>query len=379
MNVYQSKNLGKIILISTVINILCFTSCKVDETKDFNNTIIKPVIKTDSVKNDTDDPAIWINPDDPAKSLIIGTDKDTDGALYVFDLDGKIIEEKTVRNLKRPNNVDVEYGLILNKQPVDIAVVTERETNKIRIYSLPDMKEIDNGGIKVFAGEEFQAPMGISLYKRPSDSAIFAIVSRKEGPTEGYLFQYLLTDDGKGNVTGTLVRKFGAYSGKKEIESVAVDDKLGYVYYSDEQVGIRKYYADPDAENADKQLGFICTSDYLEDNEGISIYEVDDKTGYILVSDQSANRFRIYTREGTPENIEEGTPAEPHNHKLVKIVYVTTNNSDGSEITNVVLNDNFPMGLFVAMSDNKTFEYFNWADIAGKDLVISPNGVKQKK
>ena len=184
------------------------------------------------------DPAIWINPEDPSKSLIIGTDKDSDGALYVFDLNGKIIEEKTVRNLKRPNNVDIEYGLLLNGKPVDIAVATERENNKIRIYSLPDMKEIDNGGIEVFAGEKFQAPMGISLYKRPSDSAIFAIVSRKEGPMEGYLFQYLLKDDGKGNVTGTLVRKFGAYSGKKEIESIAVDDQLGYVYYSDEQYGV---------------------------------------------------------------------------------------------------------------------------------------------
>ena len=47
--------------------------------------------------HDTDDPAIWINPADPAKSLIIGTDKDDDGAYYVYDLDGKIIEEKTVR------------------------------------------------------------------------------------------------------------------------------------------------------------------------------------------------------------------------------------------------------------------------------------------
>lgn len=354
----------------TIIVFIFIVGCQKESVENSaNNCVVKPVVITDTVKHDTDDPAIWINPDDLSKSLIIGTDKDSDGALYVFDLNGKVIEEKTVRNLKRPNNVDVEYGLVLNGNKVDIAVATERETNKIRIYSLPDMKEIDNGGIDVFVGEKLRAPMGISLYKRGTDGAVFAIVSRKEGPLDGYLFQYLLIDDGNGFVTGKLVRKFGSYSGKKEIESIAVDDKLGYVYYSDEQVGIRKYYADPDVKDANVQLGFISTTDYLEDNEGISIYEVDDNTGYILVSDQSANRFRIYTREGTPADPEEELAAEPHNHKLVKMVYVMTNKSDGSEIVNLQLNNKFPGGLFVAMSDNKTFQYYSWADIAGEDLL----------
>lgn len=369
-----------VIVITVMFFLLTVLGCQKEGSIGQNQqSIIKPVIVTDPVKYDTDDPAIWINKGDLSNSLIIGTDKDSDGALYVFDLNGKIIEEKTVRNLKRPNNVDVEYGLILNGKPVDIVIATERETNKIRIYSMPDMKAIDNGGIEVFAGEKEQAPMGISIYKRLTDGAIYAIVSRKSGPSEGYLWQYLIKDDGKGNASGTLVRKFGVYSGKKEIESIVVDDKLGYVYYSDEQVGIRKYYADPDAKDAEKQLGIIYTSDYLEDNEGISIYEVDDKTGYIIVSDQSANRFRIYTREGIKADPKEEVVAEPHSHKLIKIINVMTNNSDGSEVTNISVNEKFPGGLFVAMSDNKTFQYYSWTDIAGKDLKVALNGVKKVK
>lgn len=381
MNINLYKNLNSIIIICSAINILCFTSCNVEETKDINCKVIKPVITTDSVKYDTDDPAIWVNTDDPSKSLIIGTDKDEDGALYVFDLEGKAIEEKTVRNLKRPNNVDVEYGIMLNGVATDIAVTTERMAHKIRVFSLPNMDAVDNGGITVFEGEELNLPMGIALYKRPSDGAIFAIVSRKEGPVDKYLWQYLLEDDGSGNIKATKVRAFGKYSGLKEIESVAVDDQLGYVYYSDEQYGVRKYYADPNAPNADKELGIIYTQDYLEDNEGISIYCIDDKTGYILVSDQSANKFRIYPREGTPEVIdiedpEDNVPARPHLHKLLKIVDISTNNSDGSEITSASLNEKFPRGMFVAMSDDKTFQYYSWADIAGKDLVIAPNEEK---
>jgi myo-inositol-hexaphosphate 3-phosphohydrolase len=141
------------------------------------------------------------------------------------------------------------------------------------------------------------------------------------------------------------------------------------VYYSDENVGVRKYHADPDMENAGMELALFATEGFMEDQEGISIYPVNDGTGYILVSDQSANQLKIYTREGLPGN--------PHNHRLVKTVDVSTQNSDGSEVSNAVFNDQFPAGLFVAMSDNQTFQLYSWMDIAGKDLVIAPNGIRQ--
>lgn len=324
--------------------------------KDSLSKKIEPVIVTEPAKHDTDDPAIWIHPQDPSKSLIIGTDKDEDGALYVYNLDGKIIEEKVVKGLKRPNNVDIAYGMKVSGESIDIAVTTERLTNKIRIYSLPDMQPVDNGGIAVFEGEDLRAPMGISLYTRPSDGNIYAIVGRKEGPEDGtYLWQYLLKDDGSGNIKASKVREFGKYSGQKEIEAIAVDDELGYVYYSDEGKGIRKYYADPDSSNV--ELAMFATSGFAEDHEGISIYTQDDGKGYILVSDQQANKFHIFTREGTEE--------DPHDHRLVKIFNSSTLSSDGSEVTHIALNIQFANGLFVAMSEDKTFHYYSWKDIMG--------------
>lgn len=337
--------------------------------KNTNPQAIKSVVITEAVKHDSDDPAIWVNPEDPAKSPVIGTDKKEDGSLYVFDLDGKVIEEKTVRNLKRRNNVDLEYGLLLNGEATDIVVTTERLENRLRIFSMPEMKSVDNGGIPVFEGEELRAPMGIALYKRPTDGAIFAVVGRKDGPTDGsYLWQYLLEDDGTGNVKAMKVRQFGKYSGTKEIEAIAVDDALGFVYYSDENIGVRKYYADPDNPDEATELALFGTDGFAEDREGISIYTINDGTGYILVSDQQANKFRIFKREGEPGN--------PHDHQLVKVVDVSTNESDGSDVTNAALNATFPQGLFVAMSDNKTFHFYSWKDIAGDDLVIAVNGEK---
>ncbi|MCE7996792.1 MAG: phytase [Roseivirga sp.] len=321
--------------------------------------VVKPVFITEPAKYDTDDPAIWVNPEYIGESLIIGTDKNADGALYVYNLEGKIQEDKVVRGLKRPNNVDIEYGLRIGDRTVDIAVTGERLTHNMRVFSLPDMTPLDGGGIPMFVGEtgiEFRDLMGVALYKRPSDGAIFAIMGRKTGPTDGtYLWQYELTGNDDGTVSAGLVRKFGKYSGLNEIEAIAVDNELGYVYYSDEGVGLRKYYADP--EKGNEELAFVPNEAFAEDNEGISIYDAGNGKGYILVSDQQANEFHIYPREGSG--------GDTHNHPLLSQVKVSTNESDGSEVSSRAFNDHFPNGLFVAMSDDKTFHLYRWEDIAG--------------
>lgn len=347
-------------LLALTILALTILACKTSVmTKTPMITRVNPVIITDSVKHNSDDPAIWINKNDLSKSLIIGTDKGRDGedgALYVFGLDGKEIKEKTFKGLKRPNNVDIAYNLKLNNSFIDIAVCTERNTNSIRVFNLPEMKSIDNGGISVFEGDSLRLPMGIALYTE-KNGKIYAIVSRKNGPEEGYLWQYRLTDMGNGIVGGKLVRKFGKFSGNKEIEAIAVDNELGYIYYSDEGVGIRKYYASPDSSNT--ELALFASKEFKSDIEGISIYKKKNDKGYIIVSDQQANQFHIFPREGEKNN--------PNEHPLLKTIQTATLESDGNDVTSVSL-PNFPNGIFVAMSNPKVFQFYRWKDIAGKDL-----------
>lgn len=350
-------------ILSAIIGLplLVLAACGNEPAKETNvansnidTTDIAAQVITDTVFEDSDDPAIWINHANPAQSLIIGTDKhDINGGLYVFGLDGKIDRSRTVTGLKRMNNVDIAYGLKIADSTVDIAVATERGANSIRVFSLPAMKAIDGGGIPVFENETERDPMGIALYKDAVSSAIYAIVSRKSGPKDGYLFQYLLQDNGKGEVTAKLVRKFGQYSGKKEIESVAVDNQLGYVYYSDEQTGIRKYYAHPDSSAV--ELALFGQGEFSDDNEGISFYELTDSTGYILVSDQGRNRFNIYAREGAK--------GAPHQHKLIASFPVSAMESDGSETSSFKF-PGYEGGLFVAMSTDKTFHFYSWKQIA---------------
>ncbi|PWL40163.1 3-phytase [Flagellimonas aquimarina] len=306
---------------------------------------IAPDVITETTLNDTDDPAIWINPKDASKSIVFGTDKETNGAVYAFDLDGKIIEEKTIRNLQRPNNVDVEYGFQLNDSvAVDILAFTEREKQQIRLFSVPDMKPLDGGGFPVFEDEdvfEQKLPMGIGLYKSPLDTSIYAIVGRKTGPSDNYLYQYKLVVDSS-EVKIDLVRKFGKFSGEKEIEAIAVDDEMGFVYYSDEGVCIRKYHAEPKKGN--EELSCFGTEHFLRDIEGIAIATYPNEEGFIIVSDQQRGQFNIFSRK---------------RNAFIKAVNLTTLETDGCEVVTVPLNDTFPNGLFAAMNDEKNFYFYD--------------------
>jgi len=319
---------------------------------------VQAAIVSEATPWDTDDPAIWIHPQDPGQSLIIGTDKHRDGGLYAFDLNGKIV--RTVTGLQGPNNVDVAYGFPLQDHGVDIAVVTERLQQRIRIFQLPELAELDEGGLIVFDGDRKRAPMGVALYKRPTDQAMFVFVGGKSGPRQGYIAQYRLQATSGNMVTMQLVRQFGSYSGKKEIEAIAVDAELGYVYYSDETVGVRKYHADPDAADANAELALFASDGFARDHEGIAIYKKTHGTGYILVSDQQANSIRLYCREGTA--------ASPHEHRFVKTIRIAAQETDGLEVTSQSLAPAFPNGLLVAMSNGKVFHFYAWPDIAGKDL-----------
>jgi 3-phytase len=236
---------------------------------------IRPVLATEPVSGDPDDPAIWVNRAAPARSLLVATNKVAaaeGGALYVFGLDGKIRQK--IPGLDRPNNVDVEYGLRLNGKVIDIAVVTERLQRRLRVYRIATNGLTEIARLPVFENEpgERAAPMGIALYKRRRDNAVFAIVGRKTGPADGYLWQYRLLDDGRGNLVARKARAFGRFSGVGEIEAIAVDDALGYVYYADEATGIRKYHADPEHKNAARELALFGTTGFSGDREGIGIY-----------------------------------------------------------------------------------------------------------
>ena len=327
---------------------------------------VKPLRATDTLPLDPDDPAIWINRADPSKSLVLGTMKVAapDGALAVFSVDGKL--RHLLKGPDRPNNVDVEYGIDLDASPTDIAVLTERMGRRLRVYAIARdgsaLRDISAGKMPILDGApgDEGAPMGIALYRRPKDSAIFAIVAPKAGPKDNYLWQYRLQDDGTGRVKATFVRRFGTFSGIGEIEAVAVDDELGYVYYADEGSGIHKWHADPDAPGASSELATFGTTGYEQDREGLGLYTMAGGTGYLVSVDQLPGEsvFHVYKREGEP--------GRPHDHsKTVLSFKGGADGTDGLDVTSGSLGPDFPDGALIAMNSTaRNFLMFRWRDIA---------------
>jgi 3-phytase len=348
---------------------------------------IQPIAHTDPVPHDADDPAIWVHPTDPGRSLILATDKvEKQGGLYVFGLDGRL--RQSVTPIDRPNNVDIEYGVTLGGRQIDLAVLTERKQHRLRLFTIPadDGKLVElapqGAGIPVLEGLSGEAtePMGVALYKRPHDGALFAIVAPKTGGTTDYLWQYRLSDDERGGVKGTLVRRFGNFSRRGaapgeigEIEAVTVDDELGYVYYSDERFGIRKWQADPDHADAGRELAVFGTDGYEGDREGLAIYVQRDgggkptPTGYIVSSDQveGRTRVRLYPREGAP--------GRPHEHLPVATLPTASDETDGLDVTSRPL-PGYPRGLLVMMnSRQRNFLIYRWEDVDPAGARAGPN------
>lgn len=312
---------------------------------------VNPVVSTAPVPSDADDPAIWIHPSAPGKSLVLGTDKiEKTGGLYVFDLNGKIVQKFT--GMDRPNNVDVEQGFLLGGKLVDLAVVTERKQKRLRIFAIDResgrLSDV-SGETRVFVdskGSEAE-PMGISLFKRPSDRSVFAVVAPKTGPNQGYLGQYLLIAN-NGKVDLQFVRRFGEFSGlnaegEGEIEALAIDDARGVIAYSDELFAVRSAAVDPFASDS---AGFhFGLSGYLGDREGLAFVS----NGFFLSTDQVENGSRVYVY---PRTLTSGV-------KPLHRVDTPSDSTDGLDATATPLGSKFPRGMVVMMdSKNRRFQMY---------------------
>jgi len=321
---------------------------------------IRPPVITDNVIGIAVDPVVWVNAGDPEQSLILGTDRNPRGGLYAFGLEGKLQKARCVIPLKGAEGVDIAYGFLPGES--DMAIVSESTTHSLRAFALPDMKPVDGGVVTVFeneTGEGFQEPSTLAVYKHPAGK-YFVFVSRKNGPAEGFIWQYLL-ENKSGSLTATVVRKFGKHSGEPGRAALAVDAGLGYVYYTDAGAGIRKYYADPDKGN--DELALFATTELTGKVNGLALYPTSDNAGYILVMDRAGNRIRIFPREGQAGN--------PHQHPLLKTVNTVAFESAGATVAATALNPTFQSGVFCVAAGDRTFQLYRWEDIAGKDLKIA--------
>ncbi len=92
--------------------------------------------------------------------------------------------------------------------------------------------------------------------------------------------------------------------------------------------------------------------DFKRDHEGIALYKTNANKGYILISDQQANNFVVYKREGESGNA--------NNHKMIAKIPFSTIECDGADAVNFNFGGSFANGMFVAMSNGMVFHYYDW-------------------
>lgn len=306
-----------------------------------------------------DDPAIWVHPTDPAKSVVIGDDKN--GGLLVYALDGAQLQE--IDGDKNLNNVDVRYGFPLAgkfadgtpHEKVDLAGVGNETDRSISFYKVnPSTRTLERAGA---IGGLGTTPYGSCLYRSSKTGLFHYFVNDKKGLVQ----QWELRDDGKGGVAGLKVREFQVGS---TVEGCVADDELGDFYIAEERVGLWKYGAEPDQGKARVQVDRTGAGGHLTaDVEGLAIYQASDRTGYLLASSQGNSRFVIYAREG--RNAYTGT------FEIADGAIDGCSDTDGIEVTSVPLGPSFPKGLFVAQDGsnpggNQNYKLVPWEAIAEK-------------
>lgn len=320
---------------------------------------LKPVRATKPVSDDSDDPAIWVHPKNPAESLIIGTDKiEKTGGLYVFDLQGEVVQH--IKDMDRPNNVDLLQGASLGGETVDLVVATERKAERLRIFTMnPGTRKLEEatGSTKILQDQEGMArePMGIALYMRATDKALFAFVSPKTGGPKNYIVQYRLTMTEGGKVDATEVRRVGTFSGinaegEGEIEAMVVDQEAGYLYFSDERSGIKRVKADPDGK-AEPEITF-GKDQYTGDREGLAIVRLNNRK-VLLSSDQIEGGSRLHVYDIGAKG-----------PQRIAILQTPSDTTDGIDATNKPLGPEFPEGMLVMMnSKDKNFLLFDLREV----------------
>jgi 3-phytase len=316
---------------------------------------ITPTAETDPVPpgGDADDPAIWVHPDEPLRSTIIGTDKL--GGLAVYDLEGEQIQYLADGEL---NNVDLRDGFRLAGDSVTLVTAADSTTNRLAIYRVdPSSRElVDVAARKIELG---LAAYGSCMYVSRATGRFYAFVnSEKEGGDPGgQVEQWELFEVGGGKVDARRVRSFGVGS---QTEGCVADDELGDLYIGEEARGIWKYRADPDANTDRERVDSTGPGGHLEaEVEGLALAFGPGRSGWLVASSQGDNSFAVYRRREGNEYVKSFAVNGADGIDAVE-------ETDGIEVTSRDLGDAFPDGLLVAQdgSDDRGRTNFKLVRIA---------------
>lgn len=323
-----------------------------------------PAFETEAVKAEesldaADDPAIWVNPEHPEKSILIGSNKQ--GGIHLYGMDGAELAYFPVGNI---NNVDVLPEFLLGDETVILVGGSNRSDQSMDLFRLePERQElidISADPMKVDTAE-MDDVYGFCFYQDTENQRSYAFMTAKNGRVQ----QFELTATEGSKVSARKVRDILFDS---QVEGMVADLLYHVLYVGEEDAGVWKVSARPEDEGEK-----ILLSESTDENPAIS-FDVEGLTlytkgegGYLIASSQGNFSYAVFDR------------LPPHSY-LTSFTLQSGNQVDGVEETDGIeaisapLGEQYPMGVFITQDGfnhdgdslrAQNFKVVDWREIEG--------------
>jgi 3-phytase len=311
--------------------------------------VVLPTAQTQPVQSQgdaADDPAIWVAPQ-PARSLILGTDKKR--GLAVYDLQGRLRQFLPVG---RVNNVDLRQGLRVGAARLDLAVATQRDERSLVLLGISPQ-----GRVRELA----RLPTGLDdLYgvcvARNADGGLDAFPNDKDGRVR----QLRLSRDAQGRWQARTVHEWRLAS---QPEGCVVDERRGQLFVGEEKRGIWRLDLGQPASAPVLAIGLGPA--LQPDVEGLALLET-PQARLLVVSSQGSDSYAVYDAEA-PHALRGSFRVGLNAAAGVDAASET----DGLDVTGAALGGPYQQGLLVVQDGHKrlppgpqNFKLVPWAEVA---------------
>jgi 3-phytase len=294
-----------------------------------------------AAKDAADDPAIWRNPRQPRRSLIVATDKQA--GLYVYGLDGRVRDFSRDGRLNNVDLLDLGQGRVL----VAASDRNDKAQAQIRLYRLDTKraKLIPLGVVSSGAGEAY----GMCLGQRGRQADAFAV--HKDGTIVQVALRFT-----RNKAQGQIIRRMKL---ETQSEGCVVDPRRHTLYVGEEDRGIWAFDARPKASPQGKLVAPVDGAQLVADVEGLAIMPQGRRGGWLIASSQGDNAYALF-------RLPDLRPAGRFRIALGR--YGATQETDGIAAAKGSFGKAYPTGLFIAQDgDNapsaQNFKLVSWASI----------------
>lgn len=282
-----------------------------------------------------DDPAIWIHPTDPDKSLILGSDKTL--GLDVFDLNGTRLMTDTVGRI---NNVDVRNGFSYQGAQIALAGGSNRDNIGMDFWRIDG----ENGSVHLLTPGSIKSDLpdvyGFCLYTSALDNATYAFVNSKTGKVEQWRLD--------GNTDSLSAVKMRELQLPSQVEGMVADDHHGTLFVGVEGAGVFYFGAEPNDNTEGVRIPLTGEDNpaIKYDVEGLALYQSSNAEGYLLLSSQGNNTYAVFDRTNAYDYL--------GSFKVIDGSIDGTQETDGIDVTSVATTF-YPKG-FLVVQDGENFE-----------------------